>query len=350
VLWVGGRDVIEKRLSLGAFVAFSRYLVLLSWPLIAFGWVTNIFQRGIASWERMLEVLDVAPAIGDEHARADALAEGVQGRIEVRNLTFRYPTGATDALEAVSFVVEPGQTVALVGPTGSGKSSLINLLPRLHEPPAGTVFIDGIDVREIPLARLRRAIGVVPQEPFLFSQTVGGNIAFALGSVEQGAIAASPGGADGTSPAPRAEDEPPAAVKAAASIARLDEDVSGFAHGYETMVGERGITLSGGQKQRVAIARAVASNPPILILDDALSAVDTATEEAILRELRPVRRSRSCLMVAHRVSTVRDADQILVLSGGRIVERGTHDALVAHGGLYADMHRRQLLEEEIARA
>jgi len=202
------------------------------------------------------------------------------------------------------------------------------------------VFIDGVDIREVPLARLRRTIGLVPQEPFLFSQTVGGNIAFGL----KGESAALPGVRTEQEP------EPPPAVLQAAGIARLDEDVSGFSHGYGTLVGERGITLSGGQKQRVAIARAVASDPRILILDDALSAVDTATEEAILGGLRQVRRSRTCLIVAHRVSTVRDADHILVLSGGRIAERGTHDSLVAAGGLYADMHRRQLLEAEIASA
>jgi ATP-binding cassette subfamily B protein len=333
VLWIGGRDVIAGRLTLGEFVAFSRYLVLLSWPLIAFGWVTNIIQRGIASWQRMLEVLDVAPGIADRPAATDPLPNGIEGRIEFRHLTFRYPNATADAISDFSLAIEPGQTVALVGPTGSGKSTVINLLPRLHEPPPGTVFVDSVDVQAIPLARLRGAMGVVPQEPFLFSRTVGRNVALGLARPEAEEAAL--------------EEETDTRVKHAAGLAQLTEEVAGFAQGYETLVGERGITLSGGQKQRVAIARAIAVSPRVLIFDDALSAVDTATEEAILKELRAVRRSRTCLIVSHRVSTVRDADQIVVLDRGRVVERGTHDELVARGGMYADMHRRQQLEEEI---
>ena len=334
VLWVGGRDVMARRITLGEFVAFSRYLVMLSWPMIAFGWVINSVQRGVASWERMLEVLDVptTPGVGFRTVERKP-TPGVVGlqapRIEIRHLTFRYPESTSDALEDVSFDVAPGQTVAIVGATGSGKSTLLSLLPRLHEPPAGSIFIDGIDICEMPFASLRRLMGVVPQEPFLFSETIGGNIAFGL---EQ------PWGSDATR----------ATVTRAASLAGLDADVTAFARGYDTMVGERGITLSGGQKQRAAIARAIALDPRILLLDDALSSVDTATEEAILRQLRAVRQSRTCLIVAHRVSTVRDADRILVLQGGRLVEGGTHDELVALGGVYAGMHRRQLLEEEIA--
>ena len=228
----------------------------------------------------------------------------------------------------MSFTVEPGQTVALVGATGAGKSTLLAVVPRLHEPPPGTVFLDGVDIRDVPLADLRRRMGVVPQEPFLFSDTVAGNIAFGL---------------DGT-----ADASARAHAERAAALAGLDTDIAAFPHGYDTHVGERGITLSGGQKQRAAIARALATRPRMLLLDDALSSVDTATEDVILRHLTAVRRERTCLIVAHRVSTVRDADDILVLQQGRIVERGSHAALVSLGGLYADMDRRQRLEEEIA--
>ena len=324
VLWFGGRDVMSGRLTLGGFVAFGRYLVLLSWPLIAFGWVINIVQRGVASWERMLEIFD-APAVADAAATEKPIA--LTGKLEVRHLTFRYPNAAVNALEDISLTLEPGRTVALVGATGAGKSTLVHLLPRLHEPPAGTVFVDGRDVQTLPLANLRRAMGVVPQEPFLFSDTIGGNIAFGVDK-------------DWRSDARYT-------VTHAAETAGLATDIEGFTDGLDTVVGERGITLSGGQKQRVAIARALAVDPRILVLDDALSAVDTATEEAILQELRGVRQSRSCLIVSHRVSTVRDAHEILVLDQGRIAERGTHDDLVAAGGIYADMHRRQLLEAEI---
>ncbi len=325
VLWVGGSSVITGRISLGDFVAFGRYLVLLSWPLIAFGWVINIVQRGVASWKRMLEVMDTVPAITDADADPHALEQGITGRLDVRNLSFTYPGTTQPVLTDVSFSARPGETVAIVGATGSGKSTLLQLIPRLHDPAPGTVFVDGVDVRHIPLSRLRRSMGVVPQEPFLFSETVAHNIAFGL---------------DG---------EPPAdAVANAAHTAGLESDVAGFGSGFATMVGERGITLSGGQKQRAAIARALLVDPKILIFDDALSAVDTATEEAILSRLKAVRQSRTCLIVAHRVSTVRDADLILVLEGGRVVERGTHQSLVAHGGVYAAMDRRQRLEQEIA--
>ena len=325
VLWAGGNGVINGRISLGDFVAFSRYLVLLSWPLIAFGWVINIVQRGVASWKRMLEVMDTPPAITDAEADPNVLPQGITGHLEVRHLSFTYPGTTQPVLTDVSFSASPGQTVAIVGATGSGKSTLLQLIPRLHDPGPGTVFVDGVDVRHIPLARLRRSMGVVPQEPFLFSETVAQNIAFG-----------------------RDEGATPEAIAAAAETAGLETDVAGFGHGFETMVGERGITLSGGQKQRAAIARALLVDPRILILDDALSAVDTATEEAVLSRLRDVRQSRTCLIVAHRVSTVRDADLILVLQGGHVVERGTHTSLVAQGGVYAAMDRRQRLEQEIA--
>jgi ATP-binding cassette subfamily B protein len=331
VLWFGGRDVISGRLTLGEFVAFSRYLVLLTWPLIAFGWVINLVQRGLASWERMLEIFDAPVDPQAVDPIPGVLVPGRAPRIEARHLHFQYPGSAAFALADVSFDVQSGQTAAIVGATGSGKSTLVQLLPRLLEPPRGTLFVDGADVRDIPLSDLRRAIGMTPQEPFLFSDTIGGNITFGLSE-------------EWAAPSMRAEAEH------GGRLAHLDQDVAGFPDGYDTRVGERGITLSGGQKQRVALARALVVDPSLLILDDALAAVDTATEEAILGQLRAIRLSRTCLIVSHRISTVRDADLILVLDAGRIVEQGTHAALVAAGGLYADMHRRQLLEEEIAHA
>jgi ATP-binding cassette, subfamily B, multidrug efflux pump len=300
--------------------------------MIAFGWVTNMIQRGMASWKRMLDVLDAQPEIDDREVTPVGRAMAVRGGIEIRHLTFAYAAEGPDVLSDVSLRIEAGETAAFIGATGSGKSTLIGLLARLHNPPLGTVFIDGVDVRQIPLATLRGAIGFVPQEPFLFSDTIAENIMFGVDSETTGET--------GQAFAIR--------MQAAAHVARLDKDVDTFPHGYATLVGERGITLSGGQKQRTAIARALMVDPRILILDDAMSAVDTYTEEEILTRLRTVMTHRTSLMVSHRVSTVRDADQIFVLDRGRIAERGTHAALVSAGGLYAALHKRQLLEEELA--
>jgi ATP-binding cassette, subfamily B, multidrug efflux pump len=344
VLWLGSREVVSNRITLGEFVAFNAYLTMLAWPMIAFGWVTNMIQRGMASWKRMLEVLDSPPAIVDEPAAAAHLGLEIRGDIEFRNLTFAY--GTTPVLKQVSARIPAGTTTALVGVTGSGKSTLINLLARLHDPPHGTVFVDGVDVRDLPIAVLRGAIGFVPQEPFLFSDTLADNVAFGLDGAGRAGEA---GGAGGTgAPAATPELARMQRVLDAAAVARLDKDVADFPKGYETTVGERGITLSGGQKQRTAIARAVAVDPRILVLDDALSAVDTYTEEEILSRLRTVMKARTSILVSHRISTVRDADQILVLDKGLIVERGSHDELVRHNGLYAELHRKQLLEEELA--
>ena len=333
-LWLGSRDVMSGRITVGGLVAFNAYLAQLAWPMIAFGWVTNLLERGMASWKRMLTVLDTEPSIRDEQPgpRGDQGLGGLAsqdppltGEIEFRNLTFRY--GDREVLSDVSFTVNAGETVAIVGATGSGKSTLVNLLARLQNPPRGTVFVGGRDVRDIPLAELRGAIGFVPQEPFLFSDTLADNVAFGV---------------------PALREQHRQRIEAAATIARLDKDVRDFPQGYATMVGERGITLSGGQKQRTAIARAIVIDPRILILDDALSAVDTYTEEEILSRLRAVMKARTSLIISHRISTVRDADQIVVLDEGRVVEKGRHGELIQLGGHYADLYKKQLLEEELA--
>ena len=359
VLWVGSREVIHGRITLGDFVAFNSYLVMLSWPMIAFGWVTNMLQRGMASWKRMLEILDATPEISDAHVTEEGRAAALTGAIEFRHLTLTYPGAGRPVLDNVSLRIDRGATVAFVGATGSGKSTLISLLPRLHEPPPGTVFMDGVDVREIPLERLRGAIGFVPQEPFLFSESIAENIAFGVrprfashGTVRRATDAheARKGAEEhGTKTEKHGLDpQLEQRMNDVAAVARLDKDVESFPKGYHTPVGERGITLSGGQKQRTALARALMVDPRVLILDDALSAVDTYTEEEILSRLKGVMRQRTSIIVAHRISTVRDADQIFVLDQGRIVERGHHDALVARGGLYAALYRKQLLEEELA--
>ena len=335
VLWLGSGHVIRGELTLGEFVAFNSYLVMLSWPMIAFGWVTNILQRGMASWKRMLEVLDAVPEITDSGVTEAGRTVPLTGAIQIRDLTFAYPGTDRLILNHVSLRIEAGQTVALVGATGSGKSTLIHLLPRLFDPPPGTIFLDEVDVLEIPLERLRGAIGFVPQEPFLFSESIAENVSLGV------TAAGSP-----TEKGRRAIDL--VRLQEAAGVARLDKDIATFPRGYETLVGERGITLSGGQKQRTAIARAVILNPPILVLDDALSAVDTYTEEEILQKLRVFMRNRTSILVAHRVSTVRHADVIVVLQGGRVIEQGNHETLVRRDGVYAELHRQQLLQEELA--
>jgi ATP-binding cassette subfamily B multidrug efflux pump len=329
VLWLGGREVIAGRITVGGFVAFNTYMVQLTWPIIALGWVINIFQRGTASMRRINEILVEKPEIEDSEAievkskTGETLAPAqIRGEIEFRHLNFSY--GSTPVLHDINLRVPAGSSLAIVGPTGSGKTTLVNLISRIYDAEPGTVLIDGIPIRDYPIAALRRNLGFIPQETFLFSETVRENIAFGK------------------------EDATDEDVRSAAQAASIGEEIESFPEQYRTLVGERGITLSGGQKQRTAIARAIIRNPRILILDDALSSVDTHTEDKILNHLREIMQGRTTIFISHRVSTVRNADRIAVLHAGRIVELGTHDELVAKDGYYTDLYNKQLLEEELA--
>jgi ATP-binding cassette subfamily B protein len=323
VLGMGGRQVLSGQLSLGEFVMFQGYMNMLVWPLIAFGWVTNLTQRGTASLNRLKEILDEEPSIAAP-AIVRAVPSPLRGDIEFRNV--RVEHAGRPAIDGISLRIAAGTTVAIVGPTGCGKTTLVSLIPRLRDPDAGVVLVDGIDIREFDPAALRRQIGFVPQETFLFGTTLADNIAFG----ERGAS--------------------PARIEAAAVAAGLATDIAGFPLGYETMVGERGISLSGGQKQRTAIARALLRQPRILILDDALSSVDTVTEDRILHALTQERAGRTAILISHRVSTVKDADVIVVLEAGRIAEQGTHAELLALRGAYSHLYQKQLLEEAIETA
>ncbi len=318
LLWYGGRLVIQGTIGLPHFVAFMGYLAMLTWPTIALGWVINIVERGSASMSRIQAILQTEPEIADGQTEP---IEALSGRVEVRNLTFSY--NGRPVLRNVSFEIPKGHCVAIVGSTGSGKSTLVNLLARLYPAPPGTVFVDGIDINRIPLHILRKNIGYVPQDTFLFSETVRNNIAF--GDVRI----------------------PYEQVEQASHISNIWGDIQDFPNKFETLVGERGITLSGGQKQRIAISRALLVDPRILILDDALSSVDTQTEERILNRLTEEMRDRTAILISHRISTVKSADQILVLNDGVIVERGTHVELLEAGGYYADLYEKQLLREEL---
>jgi len=327
VLWAGGREVIGGRLTIGGLVAFNSYLIQLSWPTIALGWIIGIWQRGIAAWARVRELLATPPAIADadtDAGRAPAAAEAAPARpsIDVRGMTLEID--GRRLLDDVSFSLPAGATLAVVGRTGAGKTLLVDALVRLHEVAPGTVRIGGVDITEMPLARLRSLLGYAPQDAFLFSATIAENIAF--GIREQAADA-------------------DLRVRRAGEAAGLTPDIAALPEGYDTLVGERGITLSGGQRQRVALARALAADPQILILDDSLSSVDAQTEREILSRLRPILAGRTSVVVSHRVAAVKDADQILVLDGGRVAERGTHAELLAKGGLYASLYREQLAAE-----
>ena len=348
VLWLGGREVLMGKMNVGDFVAFNTYMVQLTWPVIALGWVINIFQRGTASMVRIQEILSQKPEIADELVLAvdspalNHIATGVppvlpgedarrsigeiQGEIEFCNLNFAY--NGVGVLKDVNLRIPAGSSLAIVGPTGSGKTTLVSLIPRIYEAAAGAVLIDGRPIREFPIDSLRRQIGFVPQETFLFSTTIRENIAFGI-NTENGEATLDD-------------------IKAAAEAANIAQDIESFPEGYNTTVGERGITLSGGQKQRTAIARALLRSPRILILDDALSSVDTHTEDKILNHLREIMRGRTTIFISHRVSTVRNADRIAVLHRGRIVELGTHDELIERNGYYTELYNKQLLEEELA--
>jgi ATP-binding cassette subfamily B multidrug efflux pump len=319
VLWLGGREVLLHHMSVGAFVAFNFYMAMLTWPVIALGWVINIFHRGTASMGRINEILVEQPQVRD--VRPGLVSRPIQGEIEFRDLNFSY--GEMPVLKGVNLRIPVGSSLAIVGPTGSGKSTLVSLIPRIYDAPAGSVLIDGLPVTEYPLADLRHNIGFVPQETFLFSDTIRENIAF---GAEHAGL-----------------DE----VRRAAAGASIAPDIEDFPKQYDTIVGERGITLSGGQKQRTAIARAIIRDPRILILDDALSSVDTYTEAKILDHLREVMLGRTTIFISHRVSTVRNAGRIAVLHSGRVVELGTHDELLARNGYYTELYNKQLLEEEL---
>jgi ATP-binding cassette subfamily B multidrug efflux pump len=325
VLWAGGREVIAGRLSVGGLVAFNAYLVLLSWPTIALGWIIGIWQRGLAAWIRVRELLSTAPRIADPPGQAGAEVALGAPSIEVRDLSV--VVDGRRLLDGVSFSLPAGATLAIVGPTGAGKTTLVDAIVRLQEVAPGTVVVGGHDVTRIPLATLRGRVGYAPQDAFLFSATVAENIGFGIHD-----------------PGPDA----PERIRQAAEAAGLAPDIASLPDGYDTMVGERGITLSGGQRQRVALARALAAEPKILILDDSLSSVDAQTEREILTRLRPILAGRTSILISHRVAAVKDADQILVLDGGRVAEIGTHGALLEKGGVYASLYREQLAAEALA--
>ena len=325
VIWAGGINVVEGTMTIGDIAQFIIYVSMLSWPIISIGWVTNIIQKASSAQTRLNEIFDAAPDITDDLA-LENLSKDIQGKIEFRSVSFHYPVNEqTNVLSGISFTVEPGSKVAIVGATGSGKTSLVNLIPRLYDPQAGSVLLDGKDIRTIPLADLRQHIGFVPQTNFVFSDTIANNIDYGVAT----------------------DSERLELIIEASRIANIYTDIMDFPDGFETMLGEKGINLSGGQKQRTCIARALAWKPKILILDDALSAVDTGTEAGIFEALLEKLPATTLLLISHRISTVKNCDRIIVLKNGRIAETGSHEELLAKESIYADLYNQQLLEDEI---
>ncbi len=322
VIWLGGFKIINGTLNLGDITAFLMYIVNLTWPMIAFGWVTNMVQQGEASMRRLNKIFAEPYEINDSEITNRSITE-IKGKIEFRNLSFKYNDNLQYILKDINLTIPEGSTIAIMGYTGEGKTTFINLIPRLYDCTDGEILIDGNNVKTIPLEILRSNIGLVQQESFLFSDTIFNNISYGLREINKNR------------------------VEEVAQISAFHKDVETFPNGYETMMGERGITLSGGQKQRASLARALAIDPKILILDDSFSAVDTNTEEEILRKLKEFMKGRTSIIISHRISTVKDADKIIVLSKGIIAEQGTHDELVSLGGIYADLHYKQLLEKEL---
>jgi len=341
-LWYGGVQVMEGRITIGDFVAFNFYLALLIWPMIALGWVVSLFQRGAASMGRLNRILEREPEIRPPENPRPLLSP--LGKVEFRNVSFTYPGTDREVLTDTSFTVEAGQTVAVVGATGSGKTTLVSLLPRIYDPTEGEILLDGVPLHEYDPLDLRSVMGVVPQDAFLFSETLRENIGLGLNFALTGSVA---GDGDGIPAEALGSGQEDGQVERATRVAQLHDSILSFPLGYSTLLGERGINLSGGQKQRATLARALAREPTLLILDDALSAVDTHTESRILEDLRHVLAGRTSFIISHRVSAVMNADQILVLDDGRIVERGTHTQLLELGGTYSTLLRRQMLEQEL---
>jgi len=324
VIYFGGTQVMEGKMTIGNISSFLIYLGQLTWPMIAFGWIINLVQRAAPSMQRLMNIINTKPDIEDNKDTEENIsASDLQGEIEFKNVSFKYPLSGSYALKNIDLKIRKGSTLGIIGHTGSGKSTLINLIPRIWDSTEGSIFVDGYDIKKIPVKTLREAIGIVPQESFLFSDTIERNIAYSSDTVDENDVIVN------------------------SKIAGLYKDVIQFPLQFKTILGERGITLSGGQKQRTSIARAIYKKPEILILDDSLSAVDTKTEEEILQELKKVMNNRTSIIISHRISTIKNANNIIVLDQGEIKEEGTHNELIALGGIYNDIYGKQLLEEEI---